>query len=88
MSQAESFEKLSLRMADPMPGLISGVDVRVEIVFSVGVGVAGNQTMVVVGGGVSDGRSVSVGGIVPDEAQELEKRNPKKRKDVIKRFIE
>ena len=71
-----------------MPGLISGVDVRVGIVFSVGVAVGGNQIMVAVGSGVSDGRGVSVGGIVPEGAQEVERRNPKKRKEMIKRFME
>jgi len=88
VSQMESSEKSSLRIIDPIPGLISGVDVRVGKVFSVGVGVGGNQIMVAVGGGVSDGRGVSVAGIVPDGAHDVERRNPKKRKEMIKRFME
>ena len=71
-----------------MPGLISGVDEGVGKVFGVGVGVAGNQIMVAVGGGVSDGRGVSVDGIMPEGAQEVERRNPQKRKEMIKRFME
>jgi hypothetical protein len=46
-----------------MPGLISGVDVKVENASSVGVADGGNQIMVEVGSGVSVEMGVSVGGI-------------------------
>jgi len=71
-----------------MPGFISGVDVLVGKAFSVGVGVGGNQIMVAVGSGVSVGREVSVGGIAVEGAQEAVMRNPRKRKEMIKRFME
>ena len=70
MSQAEASEKSSLKMMEPSPGLISGVEVRVGIVFNVGVADGGNQTMVAVGGGVSEGMGVSVGGGDSKGAQE------------------
>jgi F0F1-type ATP synthase membrane subunit c/vacuolar-type H+-ATPase subunit K len=44
-----------------MPGLISGVPVYVGKASRVGVAEAGNQTMVAVGIGVSDGGGVGVG---------------------------
>jgi len=56
-------------MADPIPGLISGVAVLVGKAFSVGVADAGNQIMVGVGGGVSEGMGVSVGGMDVDGRQ-------------------
>ncbi len=69
MSQTESSEKSSLRMTDPIPGLISGVAVLVGKAFSVGVADGGNQIMVGVGGGVSEGMGVSVGGMDVDGRQ-------------------
>ena len=69
MSQTESSEKSSLRMTEPRPRSISGAGVLVGKAFSVGVADGGNQIMVAVGSGVSDGRSVSVGGIDVDGTQ-------------------
>lgn len=51
-------------MIDPIPGFISGVAVKVGKVFSVGVADGGNQIMVAVGSGVSEGMDVSVDGMV------------------------
>jgi len=62
-----------------MPGFISGRDVLVGKDFSVGVADGGNQTMVAVGGGVSVGTGVSVGGVDVDGRQALKMRHPAKR---------
>lgn len=56
-------------MTDPIPGFISGVAVKVGKVFSVGVADDGNQFMVGVGGGVSEGTRVSVDGMAVDGRQ-------------------
>ena len=71
VSQFEAFEKSSLRMIDPIPGFISGRRVLVGKAFSVGVADGGNQIMVAVGSGVSEGTGVSVGEIGSDGRQAL-----------------
>jgi hypothetical protein len=71
-----------------MPGLISGVAVKVGSVSSVGVADGGNQTMVGEGGGVSVGRGVLVGGIASEGRQDARRRNPVKRKEGINRRME
>jgi len=67
-------------MIDPIPGFISGAGVLVGKVFSVGVADGGNQIMVAVGSGVSEGRGVSVGGIGVAGTQAPGMRHPAKRK--------
>jgi hypothetical protein len=71
-----------------MPGLISGSEVLVGKVISVGVADGGNQIMVAVGSGVFVGRGVSVGGVKSNGRQALRMSNPNKRKEGIDRFIE
>ena len=79
MSQTESSEKSSVIITDPIPGFISGRGELVGKAFSVGVADGGNQIMVAVGGGVSVGTGVSVGGIGVDGRQALKMRHPAKR---------
>jgi len=88
VSQVEASEKSSLKMTEPMPGLISGVDVWVGTAFSVGVADGGNQTMVGEGTGVSDGKGVSVGRLGSDGRQEVRSNNPMNRKEGINRRME
>jgi hypothetical protein len=54
---------------------------------SVGVADGGNQTMVEVGGVVSVGRGVSVGGISSSGRQAVSRRNPTKRNEEMIRFM-
>jgi hypothetical protein len=51
--------------------------------LSVGVADGENQTIVEVGGGVSEGGGVSAGGVDSDGRQELRMRNPDKRNERI-----
>ncbi|HAV75804.1 MAG TPA: hypothetical protein DCX53_00460 [Anaerolineae bacterium] len=66
-----------------MPGFISGVGVSVGKVFSVGVADGGNQIMVEVGSGVTDGRGGAVGGIESAGRQAVNSVNPIIRSETI-----
>jgi hypothetical protein len=70
-----------------MPGFISGVGRGVEAAKSVGVAVAGNQTMVPVGAAVFEGRGVAVGRVAAKGRQAARSRNPQKRNEMRKSLI-
>jgi len=70
-----------------MPGFISCVAVVVGRTFSVGVGEAGNQSMVEVGSGVSEGRGGWVAGNGLRGRQAARSGNPKSRNKINIRRI-